>query len=66
MVMITMGQSIVPSTDMTIKNNGQTIFYKIDRESTTIKKVKTADAKMILSPAILERNIHPIRVEFYG
>ncbi len=61
---ITMGQSTyLALNEQDTKNNEQTIFYKIDRESTTIKKVKTADAKMILSPAILERNT-PVRVSF--
>lgn len=61
---ITMGQSTyLAFNGYDTKNNGQTIFYNIDRESTTIKKVKTADAKMILSPAILERNT-PVCVSF--
>lgn len=41
---------------LTFTNGNETVFYKVDTQSTDIKKVKTAKGSMFLQPTIADKN----------
>ncbi len=41
---------------LTFSNGNETVFYKVDNQSTDIKKVKTAKGSMFLQPTITDKN----------
>lgn len=41
---------------LTFTNGNETVFYKVDTQSTDIKKVKTAKGSMLLQPTIADKN----------
>lgn len=60
---LTIGNNTYLAFDGIENNTACTLFYKIDRISTSVKKVKSAPAQMIVSPAIVGRST-PLSVTF--
>ena len=53
---VTIGEKTYIAIDASINNNNCTLFYLIDRETTDIKKVNAAPARLCVSPTIVDRN----------
>lgn len=53
---VTIGEKTYIAIDASIDNNYCTLFYLIDKETTDIKKVNVAPARLCVSPTIVDRN----------
>ena len=53
---VTIGEKTYIAIDASINDNNCTLFYLIDRETTDIKKVNVAPARLCVSPTIADRN----------